>query len=49
MVFPAHAGMNLKIRNSVLFKKGIPRACGDEPVTLYKKELLPMYSPRMRG
>ena len=48
-VFPAYAGVNLKIDDDVTIKDSIPRVCGGEPTGNFFTVVSLEYSPRMRG
>ena len=48
-VFPAHAGMDRRASTSKPARKGVPRACGDGPVTVLPGCSSVGCSPRMRG
>ena len=48
-VFPAHAGVILKMKADDVLKKGIPRTRGGDPTYLTDFEELNEYSPHTRG
>ena len=48
-VFPAPAGMNRKPADLRVNPRGVPRACGDEPLVQSLPDFEPMCSPRLRG
>ena len=48
-VFPAPAGMNRLIAAICSVVMGVPRACGDEPFTMYYQYNPKKCSPRLRG
>ena len=49
VVFPAHAGMIPIMRKSSNTAESVPRACGDDPITLFLSRASETCSPRMRG
>ena len=48
-VFPAHAGMDRLLGSQTGARCGVPRACGDGPVTFQGSRYISKCSPRMRG
>ena len=48
-MFPARAGMSLKILNIRQHSTNVPRASGDEPKHPHQDIVLPSCSPRERG
>ena len=49
LVFPARAGMILKLRRGRTPRSGIPRESGDDPIEAVEYDYNPQYSPRERG
>ena len=47
--FPAPAGMNRATRIARKWCAGVPRACGDEPLTVAANGPAVTRSPRLRG
>ena len=48
-IFPAYAGVNLRISEQGLDLINLPRVCGGEPSVEIQDACLPRSSPRMRG
>ena len=48
-VFPANAGMILRVLRRHEGRAGVPRECGDDPHWLFLRILFLLCSPRMRG
>ena len=48
-VFPAHAGMSLRITNTNFFQGCFPRSRGDEPTSLMPHSTRARFSPLTRG